>query len=256
MKKSATSWTKRSPLRYPGGKSRAIDVIRAYFPKGVTELLSPFLGGGSIELTLAQEGVRVHGYDSFAPLVDFWQQLLAQPDELADLVEAYFPLEKSAFYELQKQQQNLPTAIERGAAFYVLNRASFSGSTLSGGMSPQHPRFTQSSIDRIRHFRNPNLTVHCADFKASLQQHPHLFAYLDPPYLIKNALYGKKGNTHRGFDHEGLAEILTKRRNWILSYNDSEEIRDFYRNFEIVTPEWKYGMSKNKKSKEVLVLGM
>ena len=28
------------------------------------------------------------------------------------------------------------------------------------------------------------------------------FVYLDPPYDIKTNLYGKKGNMHRGFDHD------------------------------------------------------
>ena len=54
----------KTPLRYPGGKSRAIDVIMPHIRSlDCGELCSPFLGGGSIELKCAEEGMVVHGYD-------------------------------------------------------------------------------------------------------------------------------------------------------------------------------------------------
>jgi DNA adenine methylase len=226
----------KSPLRYPGGKSRA------------------FLGGGSIELALANQGVRVFGYDAFEPLVAFWKQALSQPCKLATESLNYYPLEKDKFYEIQKSIEEEPDTSKRAVMFYVLNRSSFSGSTLSGGMSPGHDRFTLSAIERLSSFKCPNLTVEHLDFKETLSRHINTFLYLDPPYLISSYLYGKKGNTHRGFDHSGLASLLKERDDWILSYNDCPEIRDAYKGFSFIAPQWEYGMSKNKKSKELLIL--
>jgi DNA adenine methylase len=246
-------YSSRSPLRYPGGKTRAIEFITRFFPKNLSSLLSPFIGGGSIELAVASKGTKVFGYDVFSPLVEFWQCLNTQPKELANEVMKHFPLSKKDFYHLQQTQTNFKTKLQRAAVFYVLNRSSFSGATLSGGMSPEHPRFTLSSIDRIGDFYNPNLKVKKADFKKSLTDNPFIFTYLDPPYLIKSSLYGKKGNTHKDFDHKGLAEILVQRNDWILSYNDCADIRQLYSGFKIITPNWKYGMSNNKSSKEVLI---
>lgn len=243
----------RSPLRYPGGKTRGVELITKYFPEKPGAMLSPFFGGGSIELFIAAKGVKVFGYDVFSPLVEFWQCLTQQPNELADEVEKFYPLAKEKFYLLQKTQTNFTTKLQRAAVYYVLNRSSFSGATLSGGMSPQHPRFTQSSIQRLRDHYNPNIKVAQADFKTSLQKHPSLFTYLDPPYLISSSLYGKKGNAHKDFDHTGLATLLKTRENWILSYNDCEEIRALYKGCKIVMPKWKYGMSNNKSSKEILI---
>ncbi|CAN5256850.1 DNA adenine methylase [soil metagenome] len=243
----------RSPLRYPGGKTRGVDFITQFFPKNLDKLLSPFVGGGSIELSVAAKGTLVLGYDIFSPLVEFWQCLTTQPNELANEVEKYYPLPKENFYELQRTQTKFKTKLKRAAVYYVLNRASFSGATLSGGMSPAHPRFTLTSIERLRNFCNPNVKVGKADFKTSLQKHPFTFTYLDPPYLIKSTLYGKKGNAHKDFDHEGLSNILQEREHWILSYNDCDEIRNMYEGFHILTPNWKYGMSNDKRSKEVLI---
>lgn len=218
-------------------------------------LLSPFFGGGSVELLIAAKGIRVIGFDIFSPLVEFWQCMSDQPYELANEVEKYFPLPKERFYLLQQTQTQYQTKLQRAAVYYVLNRSSFSGSTLSGGMSPGHPRFTRSSIDRLRSFYNPYIQVRNADFEYSLAVFPKAFAYLDPPYLIKNALYGRNGNAHKDFDHFKLASILKNRENWILSYNDSSEIRELYKDYQIITPTWKYGMSNDKLSREVLIFG-
>jgi DNA adenine methylase len=243
----------RSLLRYPGGKTRAVAIITKYFPPDITEMCSPFLGGGSIELHYACKGAKVYGYDIFKPLVEFWQCAISDASKLADCVHKHYPLTRDKFYELQQRQTRFKPKLERAAVFYVLNRSSFSGSTLSGGMSPLHPRFTQSSIDRLRQFYNPNLEVRQADFKESIAAHKNVFTYLDPPYLIGNTLYGTKGDTHRDFDHAGLAKILRKRDNWIMSYNDCKEIRALYADYTIIRPEWKYGMSTDKSSREVLI---
>lgn len=249
-----TKQTLKSPLRYPGGKSRAVNGLLRFLPQGLKQVCSPFMGGGSLELALASQGVRVRAYDAFPPLVDFWQVLLKQPDRLADEVEQYLPLARDRFYELQKKCLGIKSKLKRAAVFYTLNRASFSGATLSGGMSPGHGRFTESSIAYLRNFRVEGLSVEQADFRESLSRHQEDFLYLDPPYAIGCNLYGDKGSTHRDFDHLGLAEVLKQRGKWVLSYNDSPQIRACYAGYRIVTPEWKYGMSKDKASREVVIL--
>jgi len=243
----------RSPLRYPGGKSKAINAIYPCIPENVTKLCSPFLGGASIELACTPK-MDVFGYDVFSPLVDFWQSVMDDPDKLADRVEQYYPLSKTMFYNLQKRYTNLESQFERAAAFYVLNRCSYSGTTLSGGMSPGHPRFTESSIERLRKFKATNFNVECLDFKEAIPKHDDAFLYLDPPYMNGHNLYGIKGDTHKGFDHQALADILRERDRWILSYNDCDTIRDLYNDYTILSVDWIYGMSKDKQSNEVLVL--
>jgi len=242
----------KSPLRYPGGKARAVNQILRFIPDTESTLVSPFFGGGSIEIAAASLGLNVVGYDAFQPLVDFWVELLKNPKTLADLVETFFPLAKEKFYELQKK--TFLDQLENAAVFYVLNRSSFGGSTLSGGMSPGHPRFTKSSIDYLRNFQVPNLSVSYGDFHQTILDHSNSLLYLDPPYLIANSLYGKNGNTHKDFDHNGLCSLLRKREKWILSYNDCNELRDMYKGYRILIPQWKYGMSNNKESRELLIL--
>lgn len=244
----------RSPLRYAGGKYRGIKEICKFIPNETTEICSPFFGGGSVELACVNNGIRVYGYDNFRPVVEFWQCLLSNPVKLTDIVKTYYPLSRERFYKLQKIQRQHRSKYERAAIFFVLNRSSFSGTTLSGGMSPNHPRFTPSSIEKIANFKVEGLSVEHADFKKSIKKHKNKLLYLDPPYLINHRLYGKNGDMHNGFDHAGLAEILKDTKIWILSYNDSEEIHSLYSDYTFYYPSWKYGMSNNKNSREVIIL--
>ncbi|MCW3073497.1 MAG: hypothetical protein JWP69_566 [Flaviaesturariibacter sp.] len=244
----------KSPLRYPGGKTRAIREISRYIPRNVKRICSPFLGGGSIELVLASEGVEVFGYDCFTPLIEFWRELLKSPKSLARRVEKYLPLTRRRFYHFQKRFFAIKRKEKRAAVFYVLNRSSFSGTTLSGGMSLNHPRFTISTIDTLKTFKARKFHVKEMDFRQSIPLHANDFLYLDPPYMLKSKLYGIKGDLQHTIDHGALGQLLYKRSGWLLSYNDCVEVRELYKNYRIVKASWSYGMNKSKKSNEVLIL--
>jgi DNA adenine methylase len=246
--------TARSPLRYPGGKTRAAAYIIENYIGNPETICSPFAGGASIELELASKGTRVFCYDNFEPLVIFWQELLNDPATLATKVKNYYKLSSTMFYNLQKSFFSINDRIEIAARFYAINRSSFSGTTLSGGMSPGHPRFTISSIQRIEDFKIDNFTVKLADFTQSIPRHRNDFLYCDPPYLSEQKLYGIRGDKHIDFNHDALCELLKARSGWVLSYNDSPEIRKMYQGHRIIKPEWTYGMGNNKKSNELIIL--
>ena len=247
-------------LRYPGGKTRAVPVLNEYLPDDIEELVSPFFGGGSFEFACASRGIKVYGSDIFQPLVNFWSFVFDDADALARRVAAYHPLSHSKFYSLQKRYVQLNDPMEQAAVFYVLNRSSYSGTTLSGGMSPNHPRFNENAIRRLRDFFAPDVSVMHLDFEEAFEKFPDQYMYLDPPYLIDQALYGHKGDTHNGFDHERLCELLHNRKSgWMLSYNDSPQIQEMYSGFRIEKPKWSYGMANVKsnhvkRSSELLIL--
>ena len=150
----------RSPLRYPGGKSRAVSEIATKYiipniPKN-NQICSPFFGGGSIEIYLAKLGHRVYGYDAFLPLVDFWQVLLKNPNKLANAVERKLRVSGTEFASIQenfRDRYDKFSKIRSATIFYLLNRTSYSGTTLSGGMAIDHDkknRWENSILDITR----------------------------------------------------------------------------------------------------------
>ena len=249
----------KSLLRYPGGKTRALKEITKYFPKDLTEIVSPFFGGGSIEIHYASQGVRVHGYEIFEPLTNFWQHVLTQPEAVATLLETSFhPCTPKMFSDFLKKQAWIDyDAMQRACMFYALNRSSFSGCTLSAGYSNQaaEKRFTQSSIDRLKNFVCHSLSVEQADFEDSLRRHDdETFIYADPPYLLENStLYGERGSTHKDFDHLRFAKEIKKKNNWAISYNRHPEILELYKDYQIEYPVWSYGMKNIYTAEEKAV---
>jgi DNA adenine methylase len=190
------------------GKSRAVKQILKWIPKDTPTLCSPFIGGGSLELACAQRGINVIAYDNFQPLVNFWQACIKDTAKLAETVRQYIPLSRTNFYLLQKNYFNCQDTLQKAAIFFVLNRASFSGTTFQGGMSPGHPRLTKKTIDALALYQINHLHVRHADFKASIPQHANDFLYLDPPYLIHQKLYGHK------MDIKAISKSTLIRRHW------------------------------------------
>ena len=233
-------------FRYPGGKDRGKKTIISFIPEYVDEVISPFLGGGAVELDLSKRGIQVHGYDLFEPLVNCWKQIKLDAGAVAETARLFYPLDRDGFYQLQKSYFSIPDPVTQAAAFFALNRASYSGLTFSGGYSGE--RFTTSCINKLARTTIPNISIQQADFATSLSRHPDIFVYADPPYLLtheKSNLYGFKGDAHRDFDHRRLADVLRSRPGcWLLSYNNDESVRRLYEGFAMVAASWTYGTGK------------
>ena len=246
----------RSPLRYPGGKSRAADdLARLVMSAGTGQVVSPFFGGGSVELAIAQTGRKVVGYDAFAPLANFWTCALDDALDVANYAWEHHPMNPDRFKELQAQLLELD-GFPGAGAFFAVNRSSFSGSTLSGGMSPDAPRFNTAALQRLEAFSCAWLEVHQADFSWALGHHPDEPAFCDPPYLLgaRDKLYGNRGDMHMGFDHERLARELARRPGpFVLTYNDCPEVRRLYDGCRFTTARWTYGMGNDRTSNEVVI---
>lgn len=69
-----------SPLRYAGGKSWAVGYVIKRLPTNIKRLVSPFFGGGSIEIAVAKElGIEVIGFEIFDILVNYWKIQIEDP---------------------------------------------------------------------------------------------------------------------------------------------------------------------------------
>jgi DNA adenine methylase len=251
-----------SPLRYPGGKTRARGILTHYveteYP-GRRTLLSPFLGGGSFELSRMDAGYRVYGNDLFAPLATFWSVLKSNPRALQDAVRAALPVSKEDFYRARTSILSMTDPLAIATAYFLVNRCSFSGSTFCGGYSREsaEKRLTASAIDRLGYVELSQLTVSSQDACEFLRRHPETedtVVYADPPYVIESYLYGKDGDLHEAFDHAAFAAVLKTRRDWILSYNDCPLVRELYAGCRILKATWAYGMDNGKKTARELII--
>jgi len=237
----------KTPLRYPGGKSRAVPKLAQFVPdlSNYQVYREPFLGGGSVALWVTQKypDLRVWVNDLYEPLVNFWKTLQDDGDKLQlKLIElkSRYPDQGSAkglFLEAKEIINDREKShLDRAIAFYVANKCSFSGLTESSSFSAQasDSNFSMRGIEKLKFYSYAirNWTITNYDYAALLDDNRLAFVYLDPPYDIKDNLYGKKGNMHRGFDHDKFAHICD---NYVcrqlVSYNATQMIKDRFKDW-------------------------
>jgi DNA adenine methylase len=261
----------KSPLRYPGGKSKAIPMMLGYLPSEFREYREPFIGGGSLALYLLQTmpNLPVWMNDLNPELALFWQSVHTQLDHLIAetwQIKNNYTDGKALFQHLVEVDLNTLTDLERATRFFVLNRITFSGTVESGGYSDQafYRRFTPSSIARLKELDGlfDAVKITNLDYSEVISAPgKDVFIYLDPPYYnaTKSKLYGKKGNLHTNFDHDRFAQLLKGcSHSWLITYDDSPEIRRNFKFAHLYSWELQYGMNNYKqlnaaKGKELLI---
>ncbi len=250
-----------TPLRYPGGKSKALDQILPLLPREIGEFREPFLGGGSVLLAVKKlYSKRINHYwanDLNSDLFHFWQALRDTPDELVSQVQSFRDGYENGreLYAFLRDEANMRSNFDRAVRFFIMNRITFSGVMDSGGYSDQafHLRFTQSSIDRLHRTAHylPNVEITHGDYEVVLRRPgDNVFLFLDPPYwkATKSKLYGVKGDLHTSFDHERFAAAMqTCKHRWLITYDDSEKIRSLFSFARIIEWELQYGMNNYKR---------
>ncbi|MBC1236243.1 DNA adenine methylase [Nostoc sp. 2RC] len=252
----------KSPLRYPGGKSKAINQIIEYLPEDFDEFREPFVGGGSVFIYLKQKfpKLKIWINDLNRELFLFWkfaQSHLPQLVKEIRHIKAKYTDGKLLFTELATINVNHLSDFDRAVRFFVLNRITFSGTVESGGFSQEafHKRFTNSSIERLEKLEPilaKNVEITNLDYNHLLNKEgKKVFLFLDPPYFsaTKSKLYGKDGNLHTSFQHQRFAELLQQcHHRWLITYDDSPQIRENFQWANISEWQLQYGMNNYKQS--------
>ena len=261
-----------SPLRYPGGKSKACKIIdeiisKEFDLKNFNKLISSFFGGGSFEFYMQNKyGYNLIVNDKFEPLMNFWKQIKENNQVLYQKLNEINEITKEDFTNYKKLLNNInELELNRAIYYFIINRCSFNGSSLSGGFSLEasKKRFTKSSIERLKKLNLSKLDLFNENFEDFLNKE-ELFIddktliFLDPPYYLEeksNKLYGNLGDLHKDFNHLALFNLIKIKRNWILTYNNCDFIKNLYKDYKIIDNiKWNYGMNKSKKSNEIIII--
>ncbi|CAE8595829.1 unnamed protein product [Polarella glacialis] len=256
-------------LSWLGSKFQARSLILACIPLEVQEVVSPFFGSGAAELELLRERrhVKVRASDADAALVNFWQQVLASPQAVADQLSGIIPAKRAVTaVEFDVMQRNL-TRIREGAVmagapavlaaarFWAVNHLCFSGLMRSSFQGPQALKLQRSrekKLQRVRGFQPPaamRLQLAATDCFESVRTSPQgALLFLDPPYLQEGGSRRKEKLKRGGLSqaryacgpnfglqaHTQLRQLLSTRSRWILCHSDCQEIRELYAGYHMV----------------------
>lgn len=267
-----------SPLRYPGGKACLVgfltDVIEmndlrrcAYY--------EPYAGGAGAALTLLRDGVvsEIFINDADERVNAFWVSVLNESERFVDRVHSA-PLTMDEWYRQREVCAN-PSGHDRfdvGFAAFFMNRCNRSGVLTGagpiGGLEQKGKwkvgvRFSREPLaERILKLARVREQIHITnldaiDFlKSSLpvgNSRGKVFVYLDPPYVHKGQrLYL---NSYEISDHAELARYINKQRTlpWIMSYDDTEVVRELYRDNQITSLPIRYSLQRKRSANELII---
>lgn len=263
-------------FRYPGGKSKLrkeiVNKLSAQAAHKGLQYREPFFGGGSIGLKFladSQHITKAWINDKDVGIACLWTSVIRYHEEFKERVKSFKP-SVQAFHEIRSEliaQTAMPSQdkiIDIGFKKLAIHQISYSGlGTKSGGPlggAKQEsdykvdcrwsPKYICKKIDKVHGFLG-NLEIHencCTnlDFSDLIKDNTcDSLLYLDPPYYIKgNDLY------QHGFtveDHKRLAVALKNtKHNWLLSYDDCQDIRDLYKWASLESLDVNYSITATK----------
>jgi DNA adenine methylase len=276
-----------TPLRYPGGKSVLSTFLKSiiglnYGP--VPIYAEPYAGGAGagINLLLSGSVSEIYINDANKAIYSFWYSLKHYGSDFLHL----FDNTEISLDQWQIQRQVFKMGIEDpnpmdtllyGFSTFYLNRCNRSGILHAGPIGGQSDESQTSATDKINARFNKNalreklvtiikvsdqIKVYNDDAlvflrkrigRMSTKKQNRFIVYLDPPYYQQGAnLYMNYYNIK---DHLKLAKYLLKgpQYKWLLSYDNTPEIRALYPAIDIFTYKLSYTAQEKKIGSELLI---
>ncbi|MDE6035896.1 MAG: DNA adenine methylase [Ruminococcus sp.] len=221
----------KSFIPWIGGKNLLAKKIIPMFPDSFQRYIEVF-GGGAAVLFHRERHAKTEIYNDLDNgLVNLFRCAKFHRTELQREISGYF--NSRQFFGELKAKMELPglTDIQRAAIFFVVARLSFGANMRTFG---GQPRTLSADCLELVEKRLENVVIENLDFGELIKKYDtndSLF-YCDPPYISTERYYDKRFAPE---DHLRLKAILSQiQGRFILSYNDSENIRELYRDFKIV----------------------
>lgn len=168
---------------------------------------------------------------------------------------------RSDFERLRATDPDQLTDLERAARFLFLQKASYGGIGRTFGVDFSRSRWSLSRIEPLlqeAHERLEDVLIECLDFGLCIERYdsrPGTLFYCDPPYSGGTDDYGK--DIFLEADFERLRDLLAGiQGRFILSLNDTPEVREFFGKFELVEIELNYQVSgRATPARELIISG-
>ena len=264
-----------SPLRYPGGKGKLAPFMGLMINKMNIQngtYIEPFAGGAGVALMLLMEGyvddIVINDYDK--AIYSVWRAIVSEPENLVDRI-LHTPVD---IEEWKKQKeiyvgQNSKYSLDLAFATFFLNRTNRSGILKGGpiGGFEQTGNYgidarynAEKLVERIRANakHKKHIKVYNKEIVSFIEQvlpsyGQNTLTYFDPPYFKKGPELYK--NFFDKEDHAKIARLILSGvpGNWIITYDDTPEIIELYKQQCIRRYDLNYSAANTGKSSEVIV---
>ncbi len=258
---------RNSPFRYPGGKYKISDQIIDKIPHNSIEYREPFFGAGSVGLEVLKRGLfeKYWFNDVDRALIALWITIYKYPYEIIEMIEDYKPkVDDFYIFKDQLKKDNFFSYTELGFKKLVLHQISYSGLGMkAGGPIGGEGQNSNYKVDcrwsskrLIKKIIDLNKLLNSSDVQFTCLDYTHLLEgencsiYLDPPYFSQGSQlyqFGFEGQ------HLQMRDLLKTKKNWLLSYDNCNEIREMYNWAEIQEVPIKYSINGIQNKSELLI---
>jgi len=250
----------KSPLSgWIGGKSRLAREVCARLPEH-TCYAEPFAGAAWV-LFHKEESAAEALNDINGELVNLYRVVRAHLDEFIRCAR-YLLCSREEFERFKLARPETMTDVHRAVRFYFIQKLCFGGKLQAptfGYSTTRPPRLNLLRIEEelsSAHIRLARVLIEHLAYGEFIRRYdkPHTCFYVDPPYWGAEDYYGK-GLFNRD-DFAALARQLAGiQGKFLLSINDTPEIRGLFKGFEIATVQTQYSCANgsNKGVTELLV---
>lgn len=246
-------------ITWVGGKRNLRKVICKLIPTDIKSYIEPFGGGGWV-LFAKEKHAKLEVYNDLDErLANLFRIVKYHPQALIDELKFTFN-SRGQFREFLNSVPK--TDIQEAAKFIYLLHHSFGGkgttygTCLNGESSAKSCFNLLERVDSISK-RLDKVYIENLSFEELIPKYDNssAFFYCDPPYTYGA---GYKTTSTRKFAHEELRDILGSiKGRFLLSYDDSEKVRQLYKDYDIIPVSRPNGINgKNpvkKEFKEVLI---
>ncbi len=245
----------RAPFAWVGGKSKLAKDIIDLIPEHKT-YIEVFGGAGSVLYQKEPSKLEVFN-DINSELINLHLAIRNNPQTLSIYLNQLL-ISRVLFSQIKDKKIKPRNKIEAAAFYLYLLTQSFGSKGNNFAMSAKSGRKPKNIYKSYQVFSNrlKGVTIENKSFQEliPLYDKPDSFFYLDPPY-VKTEKYYKNIGEFGIKEHKQLASILSNiKGKFLLSYNDCEEIRDLYKNFNIQSSkeiDYILGANMHKKAKKV-----
>ncbi len=273
VKKETIKLKNYSPLRYPGGKSKLYPFVSTVIKNsGIAHpvYIEPFAGGAGVALSLLFNGVVeeivINDYDK--AIYSMWKAILTQTNAFIELINKT-PITVDE-WKHQKEiytTKNNKYSLELGFATFFLNRTNRSGILNAGPIGGYQQtgnylinvRFNKEDlikrIKKIAHNKN-RIHLYNHDIRSFINSYvpkylDRAFIYFDPPYYKKGKYLYK--NFFVDKDHQDIHDLIIRLDcPWIVTYDDTPEIRRIYQGIPVWQFDLVYGVANSGLNSEIL----
>lgn len=252
-------------IKYQGGKTKELPLVRPYISNKIQRIVEPFCGGAAVSFGLEIPAILndtnrdVINLYSVIANEKLYPDIQYKVDIIKTLEHNDLEIEYYSAREAINQPWDCVDPLQRALSYIVVRQLCFSGMERYNNKGEfnvpfGHYKKFSCNLSVTHHEYLKTCIIQCGDaIECFSQLRETDFIFIDPPYLNRLGYTSGDGGSQL---HQDLSEEIKKCKNdWLIIHCDDEFYQQAYLNYNIQTQQFNYsqrwGKDKNHAKSKV-----